>query len=68
MRKGVDKDRISAEGYGRSRLLIKGENLSEEEHQQNRRVTIRFKLSGGMRKRCLLTQLRLIKAQKQKRN
>ncbi len=47
VRKGVDKDRISAEGYGRSRLLIKGENLSEEEHQQNRRVTIRFKLSGG---------------------
>ncbi len=47
VRKGVDKDRISAEGYGRSRLLIKGKNLSEEEHQQNRRVTIRFKLSGG---------------------
>ncbi len=47
VRKGVDKDRISAEGYGRSRLLIKGEHLSEEEHQQNRRVTIRFKLSGG---------------------
>lgn len=43
---GVDKDRISAKGYGKSRLLIKGENLSEEQHQQNRRLTIKYKLSG----------------------
>jgi hypothetical protein len=47
VRKGVAKDRISAKGYGRSCLLITGEDLSEEEHQENRRVTIKFKLSGN---------------------
>ncbi len=38
---GVDKDRISAKGYGESKLVNKcgnGIQCSEEEHQQNRRT------------------------------
>lgn len=44
--KGVSRDKITANGYGKRRLLIEGESLTEEEHQQNRRVTVRFKVSG----------------------
>lgn len=42
--KGVDSNRISAKGYGKRRPLITSSDgeLSEEEHQENRRVTIEF--------------------------
>jgi peptidoglycan-associated lipoprotein len=39
--KGVQKERISAKGYGATRLLnhcVAGVQCSEEEHAQNRRV------------------------------
>lgn len=42
--KGIDKNRISAKGYGESRLINKGENISEELHQENRRTTLKFKI------------------------
>lgn len=44
--KGVDKKKISARGYGKRKLLIEGEGLSEEEHQLNRRLTVEFKIFG----------------------
>ena len=44
--KGVVRDKINAKGYGKRRLLIKGTDLSEEEHQLNRRVTIKFEIFG----------------------
>ncbi len=46
--KGVT-NKINAKGYGKRKLLIKGsENeLTEEQHKQNRRVTIKFKIFGG---------------------
>lgn len=45
--KGVSRKVITARGYGKRRLLINGNDISEEEHQQNRRLTIRFKIFGG---------------------
>ncbi len=42
--KGVNPKVLSARGYGKRRLLVEGEHLSPEEHQMNRRVTIRFKI------------------------
>ncbi|MBQ4821275.1 OmpA family protein [Aquimarina sp. MMG016] len=45
--KGVNKENINAIGYGKRRLLIPGENLTEEQHQQNRRVTVEFKVLNG---------------------
>jgi len=44
--KGVTNS-INAKGYGKRRLLILGENLTESEHEQNRRLTIKFKIFGG---------------------
>ncbi len=44
--KGVPKTLLFGNGYGKRRLLIEGEHISEEEHQLNRRVTIEFKLNG----------------------
>ncbi|GAA3762385.1 OmpA family protein [Flavobacterium ginsengiterrae] len=41
---GVDKNLISAKGYGKTKLIHQGENISEELHQENRRTTLRFKL------------------------
>jgi peptidoglycan-associated lipoprotein len=41
--KGIAKDRITAKGYGESKLKIK-DAQSEEEHQTNRRTT--FKITG----------------------
>lgn len=40
--KGVHENRIHAKGYGESRLINHGDNISEELHQENRRTTIRF--------------------------
>lgn len=45
--KGVDANLISAKGYGKTKLIHKGENISEELHQENRRTTLRFKLFGN---------------------
>jgi len=42
--KGVDDRLISAKGYGKTRLIHKGDHISEELHQENRRTTLRFKL------------------------
>jgi len=42
--KGVSASRITAKGYGKTMLLNKGEHLTEEQHQQNRRTTIKFKI------------------------
>ncbi|MDR2275051.1 MAG: OmpA family protein [Sphingobacterium sp.] len=42
--KGIDKRRISAKGYGKRALLHKGENVTEAQHAENRRVTIKFKI------------------------
>jgi outer membrane protein OmpA-like peptidoglycan-associated protein len=44
--RGVSQDRISARGYGESMLVVKGDNISEAEHQQNRRTTLFFKVFG----------------------
>jgi len=43
--KGVHENRIHAKGYGESRLINHGDNISEELHQENRRTTIRFLVS-----------------------
>jgi len=45
--KGISRDRIVAQGYGKRRLLYEGENISEDLHEQNRRLTIKFKIFGG---------------------
>ncbi len=45
--KGVSSTRITAKGYGKRRPYVKGENLSEAQHQLNRRVTIQFNIFGG---------------------
>lgn len=42
--KGVDKNLISAKGYGKTKLIHKGDTISEELHQENRRTTLRFKI------------------------
>ncbi|WP_452222686.1 OmpA family protein [Lacinutrix chionoecetis] len=44
--KGVSRSKIVANGYGKRRLLIEGEDLTDEEHERNRRLTVRFKISG----------------------
>lgn len=45
--KGVSSGRITSAGYGKSMLLIPGENLTNEEHQKNRRTTLRFLIYGN---------------------
>lgn len=45
--KGVSSSRIKSKGYGKRKPIIPGEDLSEEEHRQNRRVTVKFNISGG---------------------
>ena len=47
--KGVSKSNLKWKGYGELRPVIKGEpeELTEEEHQENRRVTLEFLVSGG---------------------
>ena len=42
--KGVPDTIISAKGYGKTKLIHKGDNISEQLHQENRRTTLRFKL------------------------
>jgi len=37
--KGIDEGRLKWKGFGKTQLLITDKNCSEEEHQQNRRVT-----------------------------
>ncbi len=44
--KGVSSKVIKSRGYGKRKLLIEGEDLSEEEHQLNRRLTIKFEIFG----------------------
>jgi outer membrane protein OmpA-like peptidoglycan-associated protein len=44
--RGVSPDRISAKGYGESMLVVKGNDITEAEHQQNRRTTLYFKVFG----------------------
>ncbi len=66
--KGVSKDRISAKGYGKRKLLIKGENLTSAQHQQNRRVTIKYKISGGDAKSIKFNTISPNKSSKAKKN
>lgn len=49
VQQGVDEDRISYRGYGERRPLIQqnGRELTEDEHQLNRRVTIEFLIFGA---------------------
>lgn len=47
VKSGVDVGRISAKGYGKTRLLHFGENISEQLHEQNRRTTLLFKVYGN---------------------
>nr|WP_275981824.1 OmpA family protein [Flavobacterium humidisoli] len=42
--KGVPATIISAKGYGKTKLIHKGDHISEALHQENRRTTLRFKL------------------------
>lgn len=44
VKKGVDSRRISAKGYGKRALINKGENVTDSQHAENRRVTIKFKI------------------------
>ncbi len=44
VQKGIDKKRMTAVGYGETRLVndcIDGVDCTEEQHQQNRRTTFR---------------------------
>jgi outer membrane protein OmpA-like peptidoglycan-associated protein len=44
--KGIDKDRLTAKGYGKTRLVNEctdGVQCPEEMHQQNRRTEFRIK-------------------------
>lgn len=45
--KGIDPDRITAKGYGKTALIHQGENISEALHEQNRRTTLLFKVYGN---------------------
>ena len=45
--KGVSSTRIKSMGYGKRKPYIHGEDLSEEQHRLNRRVTVEFNISGG---------------------
>ena len=42
VQKGIARHRITAKGYGKRFLKIPGENISEAEHQLNRRLTVEF--------------------------
>ncbi len=44
IKSGISKDRISAKGYGKTMLLHRGENISDELHEENRRTTLLFKV------------------------
>ncbi len=47
--KGISRNNIRWKGYGKRRPVIPGDpnELSEAEHKENRRVTIKFLISGG---------------------
>ena len=42
--KGIASDRIVAKGYGKTSPVVPGDNLSEAEHQKNRRTTIKYRI------------------------
>ncbi|CAD0002095.1 OmpA family protein [Flavobacterium chungangense] len=42
--KGVPSHLISGKGYGKTKPVRTGANLSEAQHQENRRTTLRFKI------------------------
>ncbi|AXO79615.1 OmpA family protein [Olleya aquimaris] len=42
--KGISRDKIIANGYGKRRLLIT-DAVNDDEHEQNRRLTVRFRIS-----------------------
>lgn len=42
--KGVPANLISGKGYGKTKLIHKGSDVSEAQHQENRRTTLRFKV------------------------
>jgi len=42
--KGISRNRIKARGYGETMPLIVKDHMTEEDHQQNRRTTILFKI------------------------
>ncbi|MCS6822655.1 MAG: OmpA family protein [Cytophagaceae bacterium] len=44
--KGIDKKRITAKGYGESKLIVKNAS-TEEEHQRNRRTAFRITSIGN---------------------
>lgn len=41
---GISRSRIKSKGYGETMPVVRGEKLTEEQHQQNRRTTILFKV------------------------
>jgi outer membrane protein OmpA-like peptidoglycan-associated protein len=45
VKKGVDRGRIHAKGYGKTLPLHAGANISEKMHELNRRTTIKFLIS-----------------------
>lgn len=47
IQQGVDKAKITAIGYGESKLINHGEEISEALHQENRRTSIRFNVFGN---------------------
>ena len=44
IQKGVDASRISAKGYGETKLIVTGKDITEVQHQINRRTTLHFKV------------------------
>ena len=48
--KGVKKELIKAKGYGKTKLLFKGEDITEDLHQKNRRSTLKFLIEENQAK------------------
>ena len=47
IQQGVDPTKISAKGYGETKLINNGEDISEALHQENRRTSLRFNVFGN---------------------
>lgn len=47
VQQGVDKNLITAKGFGETKLINHGEDISEALHQENRRTSLRFNVFGN---------------------
>ena len=47
IQQGVDKTKITAIGHGETKLINRGEHISEALHQENRRTSIKFNVFGN---------------------